>query len=147
MNSQIRDKEFNSNPGDRVRQDDVCALLYNSGVYKDTDKNGWSINSDVMEFLNQYGMKVDVTIKKSRLKLRGGHQQQRVKVWIITVVEKSLAHPSSIGSDFKKCIQIMREIFPSYKSELNAISYRKNSAHDKTTKRKQNDMMVKLNVN
>ena len=114
MNSRIRDKEFNSNPGDKVRRDDVCALLYHSGVYKHTDKNGWSINSDVMEFfLNQYGMKVDVTLKKPRLKLRGGHQQ-RVKVWIITVLERSLAHPSSIGSDFKKCFQIMREIFPSY---------------------------------
>ena len=50
MNSRIRNKEFNSNPGDRVRRDDVCALLYHSGVYKYTDKNGWSINSNVMEF-------------------------------------------------------------------------------------------------
>ena len=89
-------------------------------------------------------MKVDVTLKKPRLKLREGHQQ-RVKVWIITVLKRSLAHPSSIGSDFKKCFQIMKEIFPSYKSELNAISYRNNSARESgrsnTTKRKQNDMM------
>ena len=77
------------------------------------------------------------------MKLRGGHQQ-RVKDWIITVLKRSLAHPSSIGSDFKKCFQIMKEIFPSYKSELNAISYRNNSARESgrsnTTKRKQNDM-------
>ena len=30
MTSRIRDKEFNSNPGDKVRRDDVCTLLYHS---------------------------------------------------------------------------------------------------------------------
>ena len=93
----IRDKEFNSNPaGGKVRRNDFCALLFRSGVYKYTDKNGWSINSEEMQnYLNQHGMKVGITLTKPRLKPRGGQQQtKRVKVWIISVLEKlSLIHP------------------------------------------------------
>ena len=170
MCNRIRDKEFNSNPaGGKVRRNDVCALLFRSGVNKYTDKNGWSINSEEMQnYLNQHGMKVGITLTKPRLlKPRGGQHQQtkRVKVWIISVLEKPLAHSSSIGSDFKKCIQIMKDSYPSYKSVLNAQYYRNNDTHKNrelnkmkrtsrnsgissnttTTKRKQNDIVTTLN--
>ena len=158
MCNRIRDKEFNSNPaGGKVRRNDFCALLFRSGVYKYTDKNGWSINSEEMQnYLNQHGMKVGITLTKPRLKPRGGQQQtKRVKVWIISVLEKPLAHSSSIGSDFKKCIQIMKDSYPSYKSvlmhenrELNKMKRTSRnsgiSSNTTTTKRKQNDIVTTL---
>jgi len=155
MCNRIRDKEFNSNPaGGKVRRNNFCALLFRSGVYKYTDKNGWSINSEEMQnYLNQHGMKVGITLTKPRLKPRGGQQQtKRVKVWIISVLEKPLSHSSSIGSDFKKCIQIMKDSYPSYKSvlmhenrELNKMKRTsRNSGISSNIKRKQNDIVTTL---
>ena len=67
---------------------------------------------------------------------------------------KTFAHSSSIGSDFKKCIQIMKESYPSYKSvlmhenrELNKMKRTSrnsgiSSNTTTTTKRKQNDIVT-----